>query len=418
MPRALLCVAALAAAADGLSWLLDGFRSDAPSHDATTQAIALRSALRDAGYTAPNLRRRLLRGTPAADALLPTALLRRDGGRGAAPAGGDGLDALTALFALGLPVDARKLPAACVEAVAPVCVEAGGLLRSRAMLAPVDARGRDLLVATDWPPEHGACRAGGEEACMYLGPDSAALADLGAAVAAAAAPKRVVDLCAGSGVQGLAAAAAGARATWVEREPRAAAFCRWNAAANGAPGDVRVGAVADADAAGGADLVLANPPYVAAPPTANYGAFADGGPDGYDVVVDCAAFAARALSDDGVFVVVLELNGPADALFDRVSRAWGDRGGAAALLHDAPSARTAAAAAADRRAAGDPAWAANYAANGVDHVANAVLVVRRAPGGGGLRCAATAVPRGAWAPPPTNGAARAWLAGVLRRECA
>ena len=33
---------------------------------------------------------------------------------------------------------------------------------------------------------------------------------------------------------------------------------------------------------------------------------------------------------------------------------------------------------------------------------------------GGLRCAATAVPRGAWAPPPTNGAARAWLAGVLR----
>ena len=50
MPRALLCVAALAAAADGLSWLLDGFRSDAPSHDAATQAIALRSALRDAGY--------------------------------------------------------------------------------------------------------------------------------------------------------------------------------------------------------------------------------------------------------------------------------------------------------------------------------------------------------------------------------
>ena len=198
MPRALLCVAALAAAADGLSWLLDGFRSDAPSHDAATQAIALRSALRDAGYTAPNLRRRLLRGTPAADALLPTALLRRDGGRGAAPAGGDGLDALTALFALGLPVDARNLPAACVEAVAPVCAEAGGLLRSRAMLAPVDARGRELLVATDWPPEHGACRAGGEEACMYLGPDSAALADLGAAVAAAAAPKRVVDLCAGS----------------------------------------------------------------------------------------------------------------------------------------------------------------------------------------------------------------------------
>ena len=330
MPRALLwlCVAALAAAADGLSWLLDGFRSDAPSHDATTQAIALRSALRDAGYTAPNLRRRLLRGTPAADALLPTALLRRDGGRGAAPAGGDGLDALVALFALGLPVDARTLPAACVEAVAPVCVEAGGLLRSRAMLAPVDARGRDLLVATDWPPEHGACRAEGEEACMYLGPDSAALADLGAAVAAAAAPKRVVDLCAGSGVQGLAAAANGARATWVEREHRAAAFCRWNAAANGAPGDVRVGAVADADASGGADLVLANPPYVAAPPSANYDAFADGGPDGYDVLVDCAAFAARALSDDGVFVAVLELNGPADALFDRVSRAWGDRGGA------------------------------------------------------------------------------------------
>ena len=60
--------------------------------------------------------------------------------------------------------------------------------------------GDDLYVVTDWPPEKRLIT--NEEPCMYLGPDSLALADLASSLSKG---KRVADLCAGSGVQGLVA---------------------------------------------------------------------------------------------------------------------------------------------------------------------------------------------------------------------
>ena len=112
---------------------------------------------------------------------------------------------------------------------------------------------------------------------MYLGPDSLALADMASSLAKG---KRVADLCAGSGIQGLVATRAGASSiTWVEAEARAAAFCRLNGALNCVEGDVVVDRVNNVQG-GTYDLILANPPYVATPPSSSYEAFAAGGPDG------------------------------------------------------------------------------------------------------------------------------------------
>ena len=52
-------------------------------------------------------------------------------------------------------------------------------------------------MCTDWPPEKRLITD--EEPCMYLGPDSLALADLASSLSSG---KRVADVCAGSGVQG------------------------------------------------------------------------------------------------------------------------------------------------------------------------------------------------------------------------
>ena len=150
---------------------------------------------------------------------------------------------------------------------------------------------------------------------MYIGSDSLGLIRMAAIAAheAAARPTpenggperrvRVLDLCTGSGVQGIAFArlmalrGASAAVTCADINPRAARFARFNAALNGldaeTAGDcgveVRLGdlyaAVAspapeDADAP--FDVVLANPPFVPVPQELNagvmrYGLFADGG---------------------------------------------------------------------------------------------------------------------------------------------
>ena len=118
----------------------------------------------------------------------------------------------------------------------------------------------DMVFATDWPPPGSTALT--EEPVMYIGPDSIGLVQHAPRFVAPCPPmtgrdrdefretgssggrdtgrrkrtEMILDLCCGSGVQGIAAAAlrgGNARVTCVDINPRAVRFARFNAALNG-----------------------------------------------------------------------------------------------------------------------------------------------------------------------------------------
>jgi len=140
-----------------------------------------------------------------------------------------------------------------------------------------------------------------------------------AEVAADADPGPLLELCAGVGHIGLAAAVLADRdLVQVELDPVAAGYARANAerAGWGDRVEVRVGRLEDAV---GQDerfpLVIADPPYL---PTGEIGRFPgdprlaiDGGDDGLDVVRACLAVASLHLEGGGG--LLLQVAGPAQA---------------------------------------------------------------------------------------------------------
>jgi hypothetical protein len=142
------------------------------------------------------------------------------------------------------------------------------------------------------------------EPVMYLGGDSYALAYLTPREEVEAA----LDLCTGSGVQAVLAARHAERVVGVDVNPRALAFCRFNAALNQVEDRCRwVLADLDAALAPGVrfDLVLANPPFVPSPHTGRSAiAFRDGGVDGEQVTRRLVETLPDRLSNAGVGLVV------------------------------------------------------------------------------------------------------------------
>jgi len=90
--------------------------------------------------------------------------------------------------------------------------------------------------------------------------------------------ERVLDLCTGSGIQGLAVAARAASVVAVDLGRRAAAMARANAALNGLPLEVREGDLYRPVRGERFDLILANPPFV--PARTRGPAYHSGGPRG------------------------------------------------------------------------------------------------------------------------------------------
>ena len=171
----------------------------------------------------------------------------------------------------------------------------------------------DIILSTDWPPPVSCSLE--EEPVMYIGSDSLGLVRMAAIAAqvvpasskpSGAGPVQVLDLCTGSGIQGIAFArlmailGASAAVKCVDINPRAARFARFNAALNGldaevaAEGGVEVFLGNLYEAVGGEerkdgnkekqdfDVILANPPFVPVPQALNaevkrYDVFADGG---------------------------------------------------------------------------------------------------------------------------------------------
>lgn len=221
----------------------------------------------------------------------------------------------------------------------------------------------DLVFATDWPPP--AITSLTDEPVMYIGPDSIGLVQH--------APRRVsgplvtgggrqeetrsigtadpnheeviLDLCCGSGIQGIAAAArrgGNAFVTCVDLNPRAVRFSRFNACLNRLeptrfeafvgdlyhPLDARAALAKSGwsrDGTGVFDLILANPPFVPVPPKLDfarrrYYQFSSGGSTGEEVLRGIFLEALERLRPGGVLAVVSELANP--GMFDLKLEHW------------------------------------------------------------------------------------------------
>ena len=197
-------------------------------------------------------------------------------------------------------------------------------VRARVSLYPLE----DRLYFTDHRFNHHPwvrARAP-REPVMYLGGDSYALAR-----AMLRRPLRgVLDLCTGSGVHAILAAANAERAVGVDLNPRAVGFARMNALMNDAwnavfmEGDLFGPVVGERF-----DLILANPPFVPAP--SQQLAFRDGGPSGADVLRRIVGALPDFLGPEGVAQIVTHVAERDGESYLERTRRW--LGGANMHLH-------------------------------------------------------------------------------------
>ncbi|CAK8998022.1 unnamed protein product [Durusdinium trenchii] len=172
----------------------------------------------------------------------------------------------------------------------------------------------DLLIATDYGDTQHA--AGEFEPVMYLSLDSYALIS----ACPRDAVENVLDMCCGSGVQGLVALRHYARqATFLDVNPRALAFSRFNAALNGlhercsfVEGSVHEDFLRHMGAKK-FEVILANPPFVPNPDGTASAAgplYSGGGHDGEEVHKISLQKGLTLLAAGGRFCSVAEVPNP------------------------------------------------------------------------------------------------------------
>jgi SAM-dependent methyltransferase len=180
-------------------------------------------------------------------------------------------------------------------------------------LVPVEG----LLLAVSLPPHYPT--AASPKQPVYIGMESLWLAR---ALPGQPAGRRVLDVCAGSGLQGFLCAARGAtRVVLLERHAEAVAAARFNAAFNGLDRVVEVRA-SDLGAALAADerfdLVVCNPPFMPVMEDVDYPACGDGGLDGTTVLRRIFRALPSWLAENGEAVLFCNaLGGPASIFFNR-----------------------------------------------------------------------------------------------------
>lgn len=109
----------------------------------------------------------------------------------------------------------------------------------------------------------------------------------------------VLDVCCGSGIQGIAAARAGHRVVSVDSEEEAIKATRLNALLNEVELDALRGNLFEPVGNWRFDAVLANPPYVPTPADRARAPWCDGGPDGRIVIDRICTQASRVLTTGG-----------------------------------------------------------------------------------------------------------------------
>ncbi|EKX35051.1 hypothetical protein GUITHDRAFT_146804 [Guillardia theta CCMP2712] len=326
-------------------------------------AIVLRDLLASIGYTAANVQQRF--GLAGAKTAGPFYLRRRFDHRHAHLLGmqtspRDELDVIIRMLLLGLSLPVEQVQELLGDQVLSAMTRLSlvgpspaipGLLVPHVQIFPVDPsallRGESsdesmgLLMVTDLMPPCSAALE--EEPVMYIGPDSLGLVHH--------APRReeeaVLDLCCGSGIQGIAAAKLyGKQVTCVDINERAVRFARFNAMINGVASRVKVlqGDLYDFHEKMGHEMgsesevvmsqrrfnvILSNPPFVPVPfdlkkRVKRYNVFADGrnentrvkqirlilvagGEDGEAVLKRIITGASRHLAAGGRVAIVTEI---------------------------------------------------------------------------------------------------------------
>jgi len=235
----------------------------------------------------------------------------------------DPLDLLTELFLLQGALPADELDRLFDAPRQDLLIRAGllaideaGTARARASLFPVG----DRLIFSDhaWPelPHPGYAEVPYDQV-MQVGLDSRHLLRCTRRRPVRAA----LDLCTGSGVHALLAAAHSQRVFAVDINPRAARCTRFNAQALGATNvEVLVGDLFEPVHGERFDLITANPPFVPSP--VNTLRFRDGGSSGEDVQKRIIAGLPQYLAPDGIAQVVTELGEREDEPLVHRLREW------------------------------------------------------------------------------------------------
>ncbi|HEX8379205.1 MAG TPA: methyltransferase [Allosphingosinicella sp.] len=202
---------------------------------------------------------------------------------------------LRGVFGWNLPFERSLLPAPLWEALAAggMALAEGALFRSGVRVASVGGR---LFLHSAFPTD--------SENSVFFGPDSYRYARFLEAEIPRLGPVRsLVDIGAGSGVGAIAAAAllpAGTRLVATDINPSALRFARINARHSGV--DLETVQASGLDGVEGpADLVIANPPFVADPAGRLY---RDGGDmHGARLSLDWAIAAARRIEPAGTILL-------------------------------------------------------------------------------------------------------------------
>lgn len=253
-------------------------------------------------------------------------------------------------------------------------IDETGNARARASLFPVG----DRLIFSDhaWPElPHPGLTAVPQDHVMYIGADSRELArctfrrDV----------RSALDLCTGSGIHALLAAAHSERVVAVDINERAARCTRFNAQISGATNlDIKVGDLLEPVKGERFDLITVNPPFVPSP--VNTLGFRDGGRSGEDIQKRIVAGLPDHLAPGGVAQMTTELGEREGELLVSRLREW--LNGAPMDIHILRLREYSAAKYAIAHAKGDDyktflesvdAWAANLRGQGYVRVA-AVLI--------------------------------------------
>jgi hypothetical protein len=255
------------------------------------------------------------------------------------------LEILILLFILGLAVPRDFIPNEARETVdlflkvglLDYCEVHDDVVVPLVAITPMDPK--SLYFVTDWHPKVlGLVHIDqAQQPVMYIGPDSLALTTLWRPRARRGAGQRLLDLCAGCGVQGLYQVAAGqcTHATLVDVNPRAVRFAKFNAALNGLAEQITVQQcdICDGDISAmikkwhGADMVTANPPFLPVPNgDQRHGLYSAGGPSGERLLLRALEIAEGLKVHEAAIVSEFFFDDNERNLVQRLQAQWTGRG--------------------------------------------------------------------------------------------